>query len=132
MRFMMLYKPGRDDGQPPSPEAFAKLNQLIEQQTKAGILIATDGLLPSAAGAKVEKTANGFKVTDGPFAEAKEVIAGYAIMNLSSKDEAIERTKEFLNIMGAGATEVRPMFDSAPYQETAGQSRRHEGAHVSR
>jgi hypothetical protein len=104
---------------------------LIEQQTKAGILIATDGLLPSAAGAKVEKTQNGFKVTDGPFAEAKEVIAGYAIMNLASKEEAIERTKEFLTVMGTGATEIRPMFDAPPYQETAGESGQRERAHAS-
>ena len=116
MRFMMLYKPGRDDGAPPSPDAFAKLNQLIAEQTKTGILVATDGLLPSAAGARVQKTANGFKVTDGPFAEAKEVIAGYAIMNLRSLEEAIERTKEFLNIMGEGATEIRPMFEEADFE----------------
>lgn len=125
MRFMMLYKPGRDDGQPPSPDAFAKLNQLIEEQTKAGILLATDGLLPSAAGARVEKTQNGFTVTDGPFAEAKEVIAGFAIMNLESKEEAIEKTKEFLNIMGQGATEVRPMFDAAAYRESPEREKAH-------
>jgi hypothetical protein len=129
---MMLYKPGRDDGVPPSPDAFAKLNQVIAEQTKAGILLATDGLLPSAAGARVQKTDSGFKVTDGPFAEAKEVIAGYAIMNLASKEEAIERTKEFLTIMGAGATEIRPMFDAANYDPSSQQTPAHGAVNAKR
>lgn len=132
MRFMMLYKPGRDDGQPPSPEAFAKLNQIIAEQSRAGILLATDGLKPSAAGARVQKTETGFKVTDGPFTETKEVIAGYAIMNLSSLEEAIERTKEFLTIMGAGQTEIRPMSDASDFEAIGQTAPAHAAASAKR
>jgi hypothetical protein len=109
---MMLYKPGRDDGSPPDPNVREKLGRLAAEGFAKGIMLSQDGLQPSAQGAKVRISENGsFKVTDGPFAEAKEVIAGYAIMNFGSKAEAIQAAKDFLAVMGTGETEVRAMID---------------------
>jgi len=119
MRFMMLYRPGRDDGLPPNPDVFAKLDQLTREATAVGTFISTDGLHPSAKGARVSISNGNFAVIDGPFTEAKEVIAGYAILQLSSKEEAIEHAKRFLAVMGEGQTEVRQMLDPSDFAEAA-------------
>lgn len=119
MRFMMLYRPGRDDGKPPNPDVFVKLDQLTREGIAAGTFIATDGLHPSAKGARVSISDGNFAVTDGPFTEAKEVIAGYAILQLRSKEEAIEHAKRFLAVMGQGETEVRQMLEPPDVAELA-------------
>ena len=112
MRFMTLYKPGRDASGPPSQQEIAAMGRFIAQLTKEGVLIATDGLQSSAKGARVRISSGGrFTVTDGPFTEAKELIAGYAIIDVESKAEAIELTKRFLAVMGEGESEVRQMMD---------------------
>jgi hypothetical protein len=117
MRFMSLYKPGRESDAPPSEREIAALGQLIEEMAKAGVLIATDGLQPSSKGARVRIDRGKFTVTDGPFAETKELIGGYAILNAKSKEEAIELTKRFLSVMGEGECEIRQMQDVPGYQE---------------
>jgi hypothetical protein len=114
---MSLYKPGRESDTPPSEQVIAALGQLIEDMAKAGVLIATDGLQSSSKGARVRISDGKFTVTDGPFAETKELIGGYAILNAKSKEEAIELTKRFLSLMGEGACEIRLMQDVPGYQE---------------
>jgi hypothetical protein len=109
MRFMMLYKPGVELDAPPTPDEMAAMGRFIEEQAKAGVLLATDGLQPSKKGARVRISGDKFTVTDGPFTETKELIAGYAIVELTSKDEAIELAKRFLSIVGAGESEIRLM-----------------------
>ena len=112
MRFMMLYKPGVETNEPPSPEHFAKMGRYIQQQAARGVLLATDGLQSSAKGARVAIEKDGsYTVTDGPFAETKELIAGFAIVNAASKAEAIEMAKEFLELVGQGESEIRQMHD---------------------
>jgi hypothetical protein len=111
MRFITFYKPGAEATAPPSPQHLAEMGKYIEASFRAGFLLATDGLLPSAKGARVRIHSGKFTVTDGPFAEAKEVIGGYAILQVKSKEEAIERSKDFLNIVGQGECEVRQIFD---------------------
>ncbi len=69
MRFMMLYKPGKETDAPPSEQEMAALGQLIEEMAKAGVLLATDGLQPSSKGARVRISGGKFTVTDGPFTE---------------------------------------------------------------
>jgi hypothetical protein len=124
MRFMMLYKPGRDDGAPPRPEVLAKLRDLTTDAASKGILLANDGLQSSANGARVRINGKGsFTVIDGPFAEAKEVIAGFAIMAFDSKEDAIESAKQFLSVMGEGETEVRPMFEPTDFEAFGRQVR---------
>ncbi len=122
MRFMSLYKPGRESDAPPSERVMAAVGQLIEEMAKAGVLIATDGLQPSSKGARVRISSGKFTVTDGPFAETKELIGGYAILNAKSKEEAIELTKRFLSVMGEGECEIRLMQD-VPGFEAEGRGR---------
>ena len=125
MRFMMLYKPGKETNAPPSEREMAAVGALIEDMAKAGVLIATDGLQPSSQGAKVRIEGGKFTVTDGPFTETKELIAGYAIVRAKSKPEAIELAKRFLQVMGEGESEIRlmhdvPAFDSGAMAEVGG------------
>jgi hypothetical protein len=111
MRFLCLYKPGKPEGTP-SQQEMDKMGKLVEESTKAGWLIATEGCLPSAAGARVRLSDGKFTVTDGPFAETKEVVGGFAIIQATSKQEAIERTQYFLQVAGGGETEIRQLCEA--------------------
>jgi hypothetical protein len=120
MRFMTLYKPGREDDGPPTAKEMAAVGQLIAEMAKEGTLIATDGLQPSKHGARVRINADGKTVvTDGPFTETKELVGGYAIINVKSREEAIELTKRFLRAMGHGESEVRLMHDSPGFDRNS-------------
>ena len=78
---------------------------------KSGKLLATEGCLPSALGARVRLSGGKFNVIDGPFTEAKELVAGFALLQAETKDEAIEFIKEFLKVAGDGETEMRQIFE---------------------
>ncbi|MER5215061.1 YciI family protein [Streptomyces sp. NPDC002838] len=84
----------------PSPELMQRMGELLEEITKAGVMLDTAGLLPSAQGTRVHLAGGELSVTDGPFTESKEVIGGYAIMQCRDKAEAIEWTKRFLKVHG--------------------------------
>ena len=111
MRFLCIYKPAKLEGAPPTQEEMDKMGKYIEQSFKEGTLLATEGCLSSALGARVRKTNGQFKVTDGPFTEAKEIVGGFAIINAKSKEDAIRITKDFLNIAGDGETEIRQLYE---------------------
>lgn len=122
MRFMMIVKadPGYEAGRPPSPALIAAIGVHSEKMAKAGILVQSGGLLPSARGAKVRVSRGRMAVIDGPFTETNEIIGGFAILEAPSLDEAIRLGKEFMQIhvdvIGQsyeGTLEVRPMFDPA-------------------
>jgi hypothetical protein len=116
MRFLSIYKTVETNA-PPSLEHMARMGKLIEESTKAGVLLATEGCLPSALGARVRRSEGKMTVTDGPFAETKEVIGGFAILQANSKEEAIEIAKRFLDVAGEGECEIRQIFtptDVAP------------------
>ena len=115
MRFMTLYKPGNETNVPPTAEEMARMGALIGEMAGAGVLLAADGLQPSATGARVRLGGNGFSITDGPFTEAKELIAGFAILQVPSKAEAIEWTKRFLTVAGGGESEIREMHDEPAF-----------------
>ena len=114
MRFMMLYKPGKEDV-PPTPEHIAEMGRYIEKLSKAGVLLALDGLHPPSMGVRVSFSGGKPKVTDGPFAEAKEVLGGYWMIQVKSKEEAIEHAKDFLALVGGGESEVRQMHDAGDF-----------------
>jgi hypothetical protein len=126
MRFMTLYKPGKESDAPPSQQEMAEMGQFIEEMAKAGVLIATDGLQPSSKGARVRISGGKFTVTDGPFTETKELVAGYAIIQAKSKEEAIELTKRFLKVVGEGESEIRLMHDTPAFDSAS--SPQHERA----
>lgn len=117
MKFLCVYKPSKPEGTPPTQEEMIAMGKLIEEGMKSGWLLATEGCLPSAKGARVRLSAGKLTVTDGPFTEAKEIIGGFAMIRAKSKEEAIELTKNFLKVAGDGETEIRRVFeppDSAP------------------
>jgi hypothetical protein len=89
----------------------AEMGKLIEEWMKSGRLLATEGCLPSALGARIRLTNGKFNVVDGPFSEAKEVVGGFALIRAASKTEAIEFTKEFLKVAGDGETEIRQVYE---------------------
>ena len=116
MRFLSVYK-NEETNQPPTMEHVARMQQLIEEGMKAGWLISTEGCLPSVKGARVRRSNGKTVVTDGPFTESKELIAGFAILEAASKAEAIELTRRFLDVAGGGECELRQVFtagDAAP------------------
>jgi hypothetical protein len=130
MRFMILVKATRDSeaGKMP-PESL--LNEMVgfhEEMAKAGVLVDGSGLRPSSAGWRIQYGKNGQKsFVDGPFAETKELVAGYTIIEVKSREEALAWTKRFPNPSidgGAGEIEVRPYFEledfgDSPAVETA-------------
>jgi hypothetical protein len=95
---------------PPDPEMFAKMGAFVEEATKAGVLLATGGVGPLEEAVKVRYTGGQFTVTDGPFAEAKELVGGWALMECRDKAEAIEWTKRFLAIAGEGESTIRTVY----------------------
>jgi hypothetical protein len=112
MKFLSIYKTV-ERSEPPSAEEMARMGQLIEKSMKQGTLVATEGCLPSALGARVRRDGTKVTVTDGPFTEAKEVVGGFAILEATSKAHAIELAKEFLEVAGEGECEIRQIFDGA-------------------
>src|ERR1700704_1894487 len=111
MRFLSIYKTVERNA-PPSQEEMAKMGKLVEEGMKAGWLIATEGCLPSALGARVRSSGGKQTVTDGPFTEAKEVVGGFAILRANSKEEAIQLTKDFLKVVGEGECELRQIYEA--------------------
>lgn len=118
MRFMMMVKSAENAGPPPKTlmEAMAKLGK---ENAKAGIMIEMGGLFPSAAGARVRLTSGKLTVVDGPFAESKEVVGGYAVFEVKSKKDAIEHTLRFMQLHKdhwpgwEGETEIRQIFEGS-------------------
>ena len=85
--------------------------KLIGELKQSGVLLSTEGLLPSESGARVRSSGGRLTVTDGPFAEAKELIAGVALVRVTSKAEAVELAKRFLTIAGGGESDVLQVIE---------------------
>jgi hypothetical protein len=119
MRFLCLYKSAKPEGTPPTQQEMAEMGKLIEESMKSGTLLATEGCLPSAKGARIRLSGEKFTVTDGPFTESKEVIGGFALIQAQSKQEAIEFTKKFLKVAGDGETEIRQVFEAHDFSPEA-------------
>jgi hypothetical protein len=111
MRFLgyTLGDPNAPLGEP-NPELYQKMGEFVEEATKAGVLLATGGVGPLNDAVKVHYHGGEYKVLDGPFAEAKELVGGWALMECRDKDEAIEWTKRFLAIVGEGESTIRPVI----------------------
>jgi hypothetical protein len=120
MRFMILLKATADTeaGVMPSEQLIAEMGQFNEELVKAGIMLAGDGLHPSSKGARVHFSGKDRKVIDGPFAETKELIAGFWIWQVRSLDEAIEWVKRCPNPTGEEAEiEIRQIFEAEDFGE---------------
>ncbi len=120
MRVMVLIKANEDSeaGVMPSEELLTQMGAYNEELVKAGVMLAGDGLHPSSKGARVKFSGTDRTVTDGPFAEAKELIAGYWLWQVKSMDEAIEWVKRCPNPMeGASEVEIRRVFEAEDFGE---------------
>ena len=119
MRFMVIVKASRDSeaGKLPSQELLAAMGKYNEALVKAGIMLAGEGLQPSSKGARVRFSGERRIVTDGPFAETKELIAGFWLWQVKSKEEAIEWVKRCPNPMpGTEAEiEIRQVFEAEDF-----------------
>jgi hypothetical protein len=116
MRFLGLLKADEhsEAGGPPPPELMERMGKFMEAITKAGVLISTGGLQPSSQGARIRLSEGKVTVTDGPFTESKELIASYALLEAQSMAEAVEWTTRFLQVLGQGECELRPLFERPP------------------
>lgn len=127
MRFMLMAKatPLSESGQMAKPELMAAIGKLSEDLAKSGKMVSGGGLMPTAFGGRVNLAKGKVTVTDGPFAEIKEVVAGFVIVELKSKEEAVELCREFMRIHGEimgpdfeFESEFRQMFpDGGPSQQ---------------
>jgi hypothetical protein len=121
MRFMMFILPGGElqetgDWGPPSVEDVGQMGKYNEELTKAGVLLALDGLQPPSKGSRVTFSGGAKKVTDGPFAEAKEIVGGYWIIDVKSKEEAVEWATRCP--LGEGdVIDVRQVFEMSDFSE---------------
>ena len=120
MRFMVMVKANEDSeaGVLPSQELLTEMGQFNEELVKAGVLLAAEGLQPSSKGARVKFSGEKRSVIDGPFAEAKELVAGFWLWQVKSKEEAIEWAKRIPNPTGEeGEIEIRQVFEAPDFGE---------------
>ena len=120
MRFMTMIKSVEGKFGPPPPALFAAIGKLGEDAAKAGVMVETGGLMPSATGAFLRLTKGKITVMDGPYTEAKELIGGYAVYETKTKEECVEWARRFLATHKEhwpefeGEVEVRQMMVFTP------------------
>jgi hypothetical protein len=120
MRFMVMVKATKDSeaGVMPSQELLTEMGRYNEELAKAGVMLAGEGLQPSSKGARVRFDGDSRSVVDGPFAETKELVAGYWIFQTKSLEEAIEWVKRAPNPMpGASEIEIRQIFEAEDFAQ---------------
>jgi len=100
MRFLSMIRVDETTGHVPSERLMADMGRFMDELTREGVMIDTAGLRPTAEGVRVRLRRGKLSMTDGPFTETKEVIGGYAILEVTSKAHAIELTKRFLEVHG--------------------------------
>ena len=133
MRVMVIIKADADSeaGVMPSEQLLTEMGAFNEELVKAGVMLAGDGLTPSSAGARVRFSGSRRTVTDGPFAETKELLAGYWIWQVASLDEAIEWVKRCPHPMGVESEiEIRPIFEAEDFGEAFTPELREQEARV--
>jgi PhnB protein len=108
MRFMIIRKadPDTEAGAMPSEELIAAMGKYNEEMVRAGVMLAGDGLKPSSKGARVKFVRGKPTITDGPFTETKELVAGYSIIQVKSKQEAIDWVRRWPQLDGNGSVEI--------------------------
>lgn len=112
MRFMMTYT--QAPNAETTPEQMAEIGKFTEEMVKSGVVVMTGGLVRPSKGTKVRYAAGKFSVTDGPFAETKELIDGFAVVEVASHEEALKTAERFMRIAGEGSGEILQMFAAGP------------------
>ena len=118
MRFMIIVKASKDSeaGIMPAPEVFEAMGKFNDELIKAGVLLAGDGLHPSSEGARVRREGGKHVVVDGPFAEAKELIAGYWLIQAKDKEEALSWVKR-VPLDEGEELELRRVFEASDFAD---------------
>jgi hypothetical protein len=118
MKYLMLIKHAESTRGEPIPQALMDaMGDFVAQSFKSGVLKDTAGLKPTAEGFRVRSSGNRLKVTDGPFTESKEVVGGYALVEVASREEALQLARDFMELHRVhwptfeGECEVRPVED---------------------
>jgi hypothetical protein len=120
MRFMTMVRSAEHRAGPPPKAPMDAIAKLGEDAAKAGVMVEMGGLLPSAMGARLRLSGGELRVTDGPFAEAKEVIGGYAVYSVKTKEDAVAWATRFMNLRKQhwpgweGETELRQLMEFGP------------------
>jgi hypothetical protein len=121
MRFITMVKSSENSPLGPPPKALMEaIGKLGEEAAKAGVMVEMGGLLPTAMGARLRISGGKLTVTDGPFSEAKEVIGGYAVYSVKTKEKAVEWARRFMNLHKQhwpgweGETELRQLMEFGP------------------
>ncbi len=119
MRYMVMHYETQDmeDGVLPSPEQQAAIGKYMQEAAMSGVLLTGEGVAPSSAGARVQVDNGTVRVIDGPFAEAKELIAGFAILEVDSLAEAVEHARRFALLVGAERVDVRRVMEFEDLQQ---------------
>jgi hypothetical protein len=120
MRFLMIVKATEDSeaGVLGKPEEYAAMGELMEDMAKAGHLILADGLKPSSEGKRLKISGGKItKIIDGPFAETKELVAGYALADFPSWEVCLKWSERFAAAIGEGESEIRPLFEADEFPE---------------
>lgn len=115
MRYMVMHYQTQadEDGVIPSPEQQAAIGEYMREAALSGVFLGGEGVHGSSKGARVEVTDGAVRVIDGPFAEAKELIGGFAILDVSSLEEAVEHARKFALIVGTHRVDVRQVVEFA-------------------
>ncbi|MDF2695633.1 MAG: hypothetical protein K0S65_4016 [Labilithrix sp.] len=110
MKFLMIYE-SNPSAPPPSPETLAKLGVYTQKMIASGTVVLTGGVVRPSKGIRIANAGGKVTVTDGPFAETKELIDGFAIVEAKDKDAAIALSTEFMQIAGEGKGEILQLFE---------------------
>ena len=121
MRFMVIHKSNEanEAGIRPSKELIEGVRKIIGEAAAQGVLLAGEGVHASSKGARLSHSGGKFTVTDGPFAEAKELIAGFVIVDMASKQEVIEWAKRYAQVLGDVDIEIRQVVEAADLEPPA-------------
>ena len=117
MQFLTLYTPAVAPSGPPDAEHMAKMGKLMEDMSKAGVLVATGGILSRKTGMKVSRRNGKFAVEDGPVSGSSLMpAAGYALLRANSREELVSHVQKFLEVAGDGTSEIIQVMDGPPPQ----------------
>ncbi|HEY2041721.1 MAG TPA: YciI family protein [Jatrophihabitans sp.] len=118
MRFMVMHyqTQAMEDGVLPTPETQAAIGQYMQEAAMAGVLLSGEGVASSSAGARLEIADGNVRIIDGPYAEAKELIAGFAILEVGSLAEAVEHARKFALLVGTERVDVRRVIEYSDLQ----------------
>jgi hypothetical protein len=114
MKYLMTY--AQTSKTPPTPEQMAAIGKFSQEMAASGVLLMTGGLQRPTKGTQIKLSGGKFTATDGPFAETKELIDGFALVQAKSREEAIELARRFMTIAGEGEGEILQVFDPGEIQ----------------